>query len=358
MPEGSYNEVSTKPSLRLVEGLARSIRTAPRFASWWQEHHTHFESEESAGPLWLAASSLLRVRAGSRAVASLRPGLRPLRLTLHVGEEFPHLLTGLRAIDEPFALGLIERGDRLGHALALGLDPSVWVRDVPIARLRRWDRVLDLVWARRTCAEAHAPMDGSAYADLDRELRVHLGALGADPGLGDALLTRLTDPWGIDHAVRDTTGDAAARAIQVASTTSDRHTGWHEVIEVETERDLPWMLAVGRPISVRVARWQCVIEVNPSSNLLVGRLYTAFSQPLFHLPGERRDEPWAVPVLVGTDDPAVFATSLGDEFAYAWAGMVDAHDVPSGYARAWIDEAAAHSWRMRFTTPGVTRRTS
>ena len=45
-----------------------------------------------------------------------------LLATYHVGEDFLDILDGLRAIDEAILFLNLRCGDRLGHALALGVD--------------------------------------------------------------------------------------------------------------------------------------------------------------------------------------------------------------------------------------------
>jgi hypothetical protein len=103
-------------------------------------------SEELKGPLWLAIPSLRSLRHVSRQSARQRHDLQSLRLTLHVGEDFRHIASGLRAIHEPFAWRLIERGDRLGHALALGIDAAQWCQQHPCILQPRLERILDLSW--------------------------------------------------------------------------------------------------------------------------------------------------------------------------------------------------------------------
>lgn len=49
-----------------------------------------------------------------------------LRMTYHVGEDFLDLADGLRAIDEAIVFLNLRCGDRLGHALALGVDVEDW----------------------------------------------------------------------------------------------------------------------------------------------------------------------------------------------------------------------------------------
>ena len=50
-------------------------------------------------------------------------GLR-LQLTYHAGEDFLDIIDGLRAIDEAIIFCGLERGCRIGHALALGINPQ------------------------------------------------------------------------------------------------------------------------------------------------------------------------------------------------------------------------------------------
>ncbi|MEM9554470.1 MAG: hypothetical protein AAGC60_09435 [Acidobacteriota bacterium] len=52
---------------------------------------------------------------------------RRLGMTYHVGEDFRHLLSGLRAICEVVDFLNPHPGDRLGHGTALALSPEVWL---------------------------------------------------------------------------------------------------------------------------------------------------------------------------------------------------------------------------------------
>lgn len=52
--------------------------------------------------------------------------LPQLKITYHVGEDFLDVADGLRAIDEAIRFLQLDYGDRLGHALALGVDVRKW----------------------------------------------------------------------------------------------------------------------------------------------------------------------------------------------------------------------------------------
>lgn len=58
--------------------------------------------------------------------AYYKQNLSGMRLTYHVGEDFLDVLDGLRAIEEAILFLGLSHGDRLGHAVALGIDVEKW----------------------------------------------------------------------------------------------------------------------------------------------------------------------------------------------------------------------------------------
>lgn len=67
----------------------------------------------------------------------LRSGLQPapmdsaqipgLYLSIHAGEDYAHPVSGMRHIDETVRFCEMRAGDRLGHALAIGIPPKTWL---------------------------------------------------------------------------------------------------------------------------------------------------------------------------------------------------------------------------------------
>jgi adenosine deaminase len=54
-------------------------------------------------------------------------------------------------------------------------------------------------------------------------------------------------------------------------------------------------------------------------------------------------------ITLSADDPASFATTLADEYAYAWAGLVfGAQQQAPSYAQEWLEMAAKSSRRAVF----------
>jgi hypothetical protein len=117
------------------------------------------------------------------------------------------------------------------------------------------------------------------------------------------------------------------------------------------ERDL--LVMAWQNLIREVALWQVCLESNPSSNLVIASLDSMASQDFLHIrpTSVARRGAETLTWTISTDNPITFATSLADEYAYAWAGMVLRHEKPydPSHARALLDEAAATSMRMRFT---------
>ncbi len=70
-----------------------------------------------------------------------------LKITYHVGEDFLDLTDGLRAIDEAILFLNMKRGDRLGHATALGIDVRNWYRiKQQVVNIEKQDYLDNVVW--------------------------------------------------------------------------------------------------------------------------------------------------------------------------------------------------------------------
>lgn len=333
---------------------------------------------EEMQPGWVSAETLRRVRIRSRRIAGGRPSLslEPLRLTLHVGEDFAWLTSGMRAIAEPFHWNLIERGDRIGHGIAVTLSPEVWWqrKNAEVVAVHTFDRLMDLAFLAEYAGGRTGEQDEWLRLEIERISR----ALGFDRGschpsgndtvetarevwryLGRAVTRRLMEipNWRADSGPRyqrwihsylwnRSTQERAEAEIQIT------------VGDDLNERDL--LIKARKHLIREIARWQVCIESNPSSNLIVGGLDAMVAQDFLQ---QRPTQAGALGEetltwTISTDDPITFSTTLADEYAYAWAGMVLRTEKPydPSYARALLDEAAATSMRLRFTPPRQDRK--
>lgn len=323
---------------------------------------------ERRGPLWLAVPFFHDLRALSRRLATA--GTAPLQSTIHVGEDFRHLATGLRAVHEPLQWGMVQRGDRLGHALALGLDPAQWCGRNPRVRLPRWERMLDLAWMIRAL-EGNAVglrVDGEGHgltlARMRRELTDHLRAVLGVEAAPDLLVRLYGELFGRPDTMPTLEQQRFAPPAQgdplhlawLRLYGTDRQAALDAIWTVETASELPLLQALARELTRLVVLWTLAIEVNPSSNLLIAGFDHPLEQPIFRLHPLDPGDGVALPITLNADDPLTFSTCLADEYAYTWAAMVLMGGVAPGRAHAWLREASSASWRARFTLPPGSRQ--
>ncbi|WP_434046484.1 MULTISPECIES: hypothetical protein [Sorangium] len=304
---------------------------------------------ERNGPVWLFEPSLRRLLDASVEVAARHPRLQlhPIRTAFHLGEDFDHILSGLRQIFEPFEWGLIGRGDRIGHALALGLSPRAWCEQKPWIRMRPWDRILDIGFVHWAFETLRLQLDAGHIERMrlsagDAVRRV-FGDQVRDP-LETARNLWLSLPR---SAPRGAGGANLKEARQLLhSLLEERHVGRNALdlsVTVETRLDLPVIVAVHEAVRDRVTKAGVAVEINPSSNLLIGGFRSIFDQPVFHT-----DD---FPIILNADDPLTFGTTLADDYAYAWAGMVIGSGQSPHQARRRLEEAARCSMRYLFSEP-------
>jgi hypothetical protein len=318
---------------------------------------------ERNGPVWLFERHFRRLIDVSVGVAARYPGLRlkPLRTAFHLGEDFDHILTGLRQIYEPFAWGLVGRGDRIGHALALGLSGEDWCKRTPWVRVRPWDRILDIGFVYWALEALGLPLDGLSLERLRLEaakairlvflgpedaVRVPLGADAVPDPLEAARCLWLALPIRPPRPTTATPPQLQWARQQLDRLRRERRVGRAALsrsLTVETQPDLAMIRAVHRVVHEKVSAMQVALEVNPSSNLLVGGFRAMFEQPVFHV-----DD---LPISIHADDPLTFATTLADDYAYAWAGMVLMQNVTPQAATERLEAAARCSMRYAFSDP-------
>ena len=93
-----------------------------------------------------------------------------LSATYHAGEDFLDILSALRTIDEAVNFLDLRRGDRIGHALGLGVNPTKHYETKGYrVFLHKQDRLDDLVWLLNRCRNLGLRIDPHIYGKLKQE---------------------------------------------------------------------------------------------------------------------------------------------------------------------------------------------
>ena len=251
-------------------------------------------TDEAGVPIWVMAPMIRWVReAGQYAFLKLRQrGLSKipqLRTTIHAGEDFAHLLTGLRRLDEAVRYLGLEEGDRIGHGLALGVDPETWARRTERIVQTREERLLDLLW------------EWSCYARLEVEVNsARLAYLQSTIArLGNSIFEQSSTPEELSEFVRYLHDERELRSLgfpsrarvrteRRGSSDGERSKGkrlleeylrstevWRNGRVLETiaweglEHELEALKGLQRALRGNLGKLGLIVEITPSSNLMV-----------------------------------------------------------------------------------------
>lgn len=273
----------------------------------------------------------------------LRRGLLPrppgeqgsvgFHLSVHAGEDYSHPLSGLRHVDETVRFCEMRGGDRIGHGLALGIEPAAWVERHGDMILPVDEHLDNLVWAwYHACAlSARLPLATQIIPRLERRITQFLKHVAWNNGHLDATPQNLHTAWELrrncpyqilsdtariydakllaaapdyDRLVSGQQGDAGSperlyfqyQQRELASTprnvlirqpageapdnvpTVRDTTLLHDF---ETAEDLEFMCALQDYLLNKYDSIGLIIEANPSSNVYIARMENHSQHPIF-----------------------------------------------------------------------------
>lgn len=282
-------------------------------------------------------------------------GLYPVRLgfTYHVGEDFRDLLTGIRHVDEAAHLLAMRPGDRLGHALSLAWEPKSFYGRHRSSHPLMGEHALDLLWAYSVLRRQPDSADHSHAAAARERLVGIIASRSGDPDAATRVekASAALDPNGVDGADR-----AAPRSerelLALLNLSPDVSTGMHDVGADESWcRFVESLQALARS---RVGRKHLVIELNPTSNVLVCGFQDYSELPYLRMNSRnlvaRPPTDPDLPVSLNSDDPGILHTTLRTEYLSVAESLL-----AQGYAlrdvAAWIDEARSVGRDSTFIPP-------
>lgn len=293
-----------------------------------------------------------------------------LGLTYHVGEEFRHLISGLRVTDEVMEHFGLKAGDRLGHAISLQADPLLWQQENQVCSLPTLEYLENLLWlwnlkntesglevmvdVDKRILETAQPLYGKtehltpyllwcAYQKKFSQLSVEDISHSYD--VCEHCIYRpesekVPHVCPLSHA--EQSGDWTVERLLLTHFCPRYLERYRKPIFVQVPRDEVQLLRqIQQILKKKTGQLGITIEVNPTSNTSIGAIPGLFEHPILRLNNRGLtlpdQEEQHLSISINSDDPLVFHTSVENEISYIYYKITD-----MGYCREdvlnWIDQ--------------------
>lgn len=383
----SEDPVFPSSEKKLLFDLRLSLRTLDAAGD-----ENHFPPEVFA-PAARTIRKNLFFRESSLNCDFINPNLRQfrrIRFAFHAGEDFTHIVTGMRRVYETIDFFEYERNDRLGHALAIGLNPLKWVEkhfEVIIPFEEFFDNCVWLYEMAVRMSRQKKEFGGWAFfyehkiCELQKKLLLDSPLSPQDLFVAYRKRKNLWENVAREVDMTISPGDdASKRTDAFAEAYKNRHAGLGKLFE-KTASDDQWEKKVlivfdDRPSAdesslffereyVRrdeIDFWEAVqdhllqmcadtgiiLEANPSSNVAISEIRRYSDHPVFRWSPLSDDDiaphgkynrfglrSGRVRVCVNSDDPGLFNTTLQNEFHFLEEAARS--QTSAERARDWVD---------------------
>jgi adenosine deaminase len=300
-----------------------------------------------------------------------------LCFTFHAGEDFRHLLSGIRRIDEVVTYCKFHAGDRIGHGIALGCDIDYWIKQNPMIMIPCGEHLDNLLWVwgvytkiTSGSSEVSIYLENAIY---EYAKKIYLNPQGITiPMLYEAYQEEFKEYEYAEAA--DLTSNSAINSnaeLFCCRESLNKTMFWTVEKLVKAKNCRCYREAMLAPIFVEVTKVQeiiirtvrdftvkklsargIVMEVNPSSNIAIGEIEDMTSHPVFRV-GQplNEDEDTRIQLNVNSDDPSVFNTNVVNEIAYLYYARKD-QNVSTESALKWADELRLNGINSSFIAGG------
>lgn len=322
-----------------------------------------------------------------------------LGISYHVGEDFLDIVDGMRAIDEAVHFLHMDSGDRLGHALALGVNPAEWYEfKGSRVLITKQDHLDDLVWIYMKIRKYNIRHSENmllklqrdfthcfqeVYGSMECDINTYYDAWklrGDDPDIyledKDALIN-MDIEW--NYFARNACYPENKK-IREREICRELYVMYHydvrvkkkgaEVVECKISKELMEIIEkIQKGLQKEIAKMGISIEANPSSNYMIGTFSRYDQHPIrnFYNKGltvdydELMNNP-QIDVTINTDDQAIFNTCLENEYAYIALAMEKIRDDRGEpvYKRSmiyeWLNNIRRNGQKVSFWNNGNRER--
>lgn len=268
--------------------------------------------------------------------------------TYHCGEDFLHLVSGIRAVYDAVNFLKLNHGNRVGHATAVGILPEQWVRDMPeVVYLRAGDYLLDLLFAWRMLGEGYADerikverlLMPIAYRIFGKgqvwdvhALQLFYDVRYFEPGLAaryaspGAVLSEDMKEMELVEEHKAQYGEVGLELLKTWNYDLKSQEEQDELVAVPVRFLSPnILLYLQQKVQRFINERNVVIESLPVSNLRISQYSDIRQHHILRwlgVPGHAQEGDEVMNVCLGSDDPGIMVTDIKNEYYHVYANLM------------------------------------
>lgn len=297
--------------------------------------------------------------------------------TYHAGEDFHHLIGGLRAMYEAMEFLGLKSGDRIGHGTAAGIEPGLWLDRVgsEFAMSRgEWldDLVFALYLASKHPTELAGRLDPLRLEVEELAKEVYQQSFSAAALIQGWLARRWcpfhllnsyseveslplfsSEEWSECEEIRH---DTETLDLLKLHHNSDCRKRYHEKIMVQsdyffTKQELRLLQDI---LLSELHHRGVVLEVLPTSNVRISFYKSHKEHHIWRWLGIEQGQSREVAqpeIVIGTDDTGIFSTNIFNEYCHIYHHLVRTHKLDEDEASEMIGRIIKNGDIFQFTAP-------
>ncbi|MGL5275946.1 hypothetical protein [Myroides sp.] len=294
--------------------------------------------------------------------------------TYHAGEDFYHIFTGMRAIYEAILFCNLTYGDRIGHAVALGLDPVQWGNVIgKKIKMRQGEYLDDLAFLFYVIKEYKIEAFYSLL-NLIKSRAEHLYFEVYDKYLpietivegwklrgvcpihfkfnSDDVNVILVESEEESQLVKDTEKKYSESVIDVYKQyhIKKNRDNYNKKIEIQIEEfiKLDEIHIIQKALLEMMNKKEIVIETLPMSNVRIGFHQDFSTYHLWNWIKWKKEGVGVPPIIIGSDDTGIFATNIYNEYANVYLMLVQYYNLSHTEAMKVLEEFKQNGDVYRF----------
>ena len=314
--------------------------------------------------------------------------IKTLGFTYHVGEDYRHIMSGLRHIYEVIEFLGYHAGDRIGHGISLAIDVENWIVQNPVVFMPRIEYLENLVWIWGISDSYYKEIDLENDISLERKIlecakEIYGDTSGITPHmLWQAYREKFKTFEVNEDEVKKFCIKNSKNNLEycVFSSLEKKYDEviWdykkiiysnhcriclermYEIVQVKVYKEEKKSLEnLQRKIRKLINKRGIVVETNPTSNLSISGMNRLYETPIKVMNNSGlssiKENDKSLIISINSDDPSIFNSTVSNEFGYIYHAL-QYQGYSKEYILEWIDKIRNWGLESSFVDDRILNR--